>query len=184
MKSLETIQKTFRVFQTLTRIGMILSFVWAGMAALGLLCSILWYFGGSATGTGQQLLNTLTVTGGLNEMIGTLLTDTILALTDGTLLIFALRYFKAEQAAGTPFTMRGADQIKHLGIRTIVLPLVAAILAAIVYEIFDLPQSAAGDWNNLSSLAMGIVLILASLVFRYGAELEERNALIPAEPQP
>ena len=34
MKSLQTIQKTFRVFQVLTKIAMILSFVWAGLAAL------------------------------------------------------------------------------------------------------------------------------------------------------
>ena len=40
MKSLQTIQKTFRVFQVLTKIAMILSFVWAGFAALGLLCGI------------------------------------------------------------------------------------------------------------------------------------------------
>ena len=38
MKSLQTIQKTFRVFQILTKIAMILSFVWAGLALLGMLC--------------------------------------------------------------------------------------------------------------------------------------------------
>lgn len=38
MKSLETIQKTFRVFQILAKVFMILSFVWAGLSALGLAC--------------------------------------------------------------------------------------------------------------------------------------------------
>ena len=42
-------------------------------------------------------------------MIGVLLVDMILALTDGTLLVFALRYFKLEQADGTPFTWHGAE---------------------------------------------------------------------------
>ena len=37
MKSLQTIQKIFHVFEILTKIAMILSFVWAGLAALGLL---------------------------------------------------------------------------------------------------------------------------------------------------
>lgn len=37
-KSLQTIQKTFRVFQILAKIDMIFSYVWAGLAALGLLC--------------------------------------------------------------------------------------------------------------------------------------------------
>ena len=42
MKSLQTIQKTFQVFKTLSRIGMVLSFVWAGLTVIGLLCGIAW----------------------------------------------------------------------------------------------------------------------------------------------
>ena len=175
MKSLQKIQKTFRVFQTLSKIAMILSFVWAGVSALGLLCGIVWYFGGNVMGASQELLYSLTVTGGLTEMIGVLLVDMILALTDGILLVFVLRYFKLEQADGTPFTQRGADRIFRLGILTIVLPLVAAILSALVCEFLTLPQDAVSDWGNLNSLTMGIVLILASLIFRYGAELQTQK---------
>lgn len=175
MTSLQTIQKTFRVFQILAKTAMILSFVWAGMAALGVLCSAVWYHGGTVVGASRELLYNLTGTGGLSEMTGVLLADTVFALTDGILLAFALRYFKAEQADGTPFTKQGAEQVKRLGIRTIVLPLVAIILAAILYAIFDPAQNVNRDWSNLASVIMGIVLILASLVFRYGAELEEQK---------
>lgn len=173
MKSLQTIQKTFRVFQILTKIAMILSFVWAGLAALGMLCGIVWYRGGTVIGADQTLLYALTHTGGLTELTGVLLTDVIFALTDGVLLALAGRYWKAEQADGTPFTKRGAEQLKRLGIRAIVFSMVAAILAAIVCAIFDMPQNAGGNWGDLTGVSMGIVLILASLVFRYGAELEE-----------
>ena len=132
---------------------MVLYFVWAGLAALGLLCGVVWYNGGSVVGADQRML---------------------LALTDGILLAFALHYFRTEQADGTPFTKRGADEIRRLGIRTIVLPLVAAILAATVHGVFHLPANAGSDWSNAYSLIMGVALILASLVFRYGAELEEK----------
>ena len=64
MKSLQTIQKTFRVFQTLTKVFMVLSFVWAGLSALGLLCGIVWYNGGSVMGADQGMLLALTETGG------------------------------------------------------------------------------------------------------------------------
>ena len=174
MKSLQTIQKTFGVMRTLTKVGMILSFVWAGLTALGLVCGVVWYNGGSVVGLDQELLYALTVTGGLGEMIAVLLVDTVFALTDGILLVFALRYFKAEQAEGTPFTKQGADRILHLGIWTIVLPLVASILAAAACQLFDQLHSAGRDWGNLSSLGTGIALILTSLIFRYGAELEEQ----------
>ena len=176
MKSLQTIQKTFRVFQILTRIGMILSFVWAGMAFAGLLCGIAWQSGVTVVGADRELLFALTVTKGLPEMIGVLLTDVIFALTDGTLLLMASRYFKEEQAAGTPFTEEGAEQVKRLGIRTIVLPLVAVILCTVVYEVCGLSGYAPRDWDNLMSVSMGIVLILASLIFRYGAVLEAERA--------
>lgn len=133
------------------------------------------YSGDNVFGANQELLLTMTVTGGLSEMIGVLLVDVILALTDGILLVFALRYFKAEQADGTPFTQHGADRILHLGILTIVLLLVAAILSTLVCEFMTLPQDAVRDRGNLNSLTMGIVLILASLIFRYGAELETQK---------
>lgn len=175
MKSLQTVQKTFRVFQILTKIAMILSFVWAGLAALGLLCAVVWYYGGAMVGAEQPMLYALTRTGGVTEMIGALLTDIIFALTDGILLALALNYFRAEQADGTPFTKRGTQKIRALGIRTIVLPLVATILAAVVCAVLGLPLDGS-DWGNLTSVTMGIALILASLVFRYGADLEEKAA--------
>ena len=175
MKSLQTIQKTFRVFQTLSKIAMVLSFVWAGLAALGLLCGILWYSGGNVFGVNQELLYSLTVTGGLTEMIGVLLVDFILALTDGILLVFALRYFKAEQADGTPFSHSGADLMKRLGILLIVLPAVATILVGILHGIFDMVQIEAADVGNGTSVMMGIMLILVSLILRYGAEMEENR---------
>lgn len=172
MKTLEPIQKTFRVFQVLTKIAMILSFVWAGLAALGLLCAMVWYNGGVVIGANPEALLSLTVTSSLKQMMGVLLSELAFALADGTLLAFAFRYFRQEQAEGTPFTHNGAAQIKRLGIRTIVLPLVAAILSAVFYEVFGLSQSVKTDWDNLTSVSLGIVLILASLIFRYGAELE------------
>lgn len=173
MKSLTTIQKTFRVFKVLSKIAMILWFVWAGLCVLGLLCGIAWYSGGTVAGASRETLFSLTMTGSLSQLIGVLLSDLVFALTDGALFLFAFRYFKQEQADGTPFTQHGAEQVKRLGIRTIVLPLVAVIVSAVLYKVFGLPE--AGDWSSLSSVSMGIVLILASLVFRYGAELEGKR---------
>ncbi len=179
MKSLEMIQKTFRVFQILTKIAMILSFVWAGLALLGMLCGVVWYQGGSVIGADQALLYTLTETNGLTEMIGTLLVEIIAALTDGILLAFAYSYLKAEQADGTPFTHRGAEQIRRLGVRTIVLSIVNVALTKAVFAASALPAYADADRGNFSGVTLGITLLLVSLIFRYGAELEEKHAQSP-----
>ena len=172
MKSLQTIQKTFRAFQTLVRIAMVASFVWAGLSVLGLLCAFAWYSGVTVVGLSREVLLALTLTGSLSQMVGVLLADAAFALTDGVLLLSAFRYFKAEQEAGTPFTRDGADAIRTLGIRTIVLLLAAAVFSTLTYEFFGLATAMVVDWDNLVSVSLGLVMILASLVFRYGAELE------------
>ena len=172
MKSLKTIQKTFHVFQILSKVAMILSFVGAGLAGAALLGCVVFHFGGSIIGLDPEVLISMTETESLTKAIGVLLIDTILALTDGILLAFALRYFNSEQADGTPFTRSGAERIMRLGVLTIALPLVAAIPSAIVCEIMKLPADIVRNWDNRNGLATGIVLILASLIFRYGAELE------------
>ena len=98
---------------------MILNFVWAGLAALGALCDAVWYHSGSGVGTDWALLYFLRKTGGLRQLIAVLLPKTILALTDGTLLVLALSYFKTEHADGTLFTKHGDGQLLRLGMNNI-----------------------------------------------------------------
>ena len=174
MKCLHTIQNVFRVFQILSKIAMILSFVTAGLAAAGILCTIAWNSGGTVAGMDMETWQALTEMESLNHMLGVLLSDLVILLADGVLYLFAYRYFKAEQADGTPFTHHGADRIRRLGIQSIVLPLVAVIIAAVIHRYLDLPQTM--EWSNGSYVMLGIVLILASVVFHYGAELEEQLA--------
>lgn len=180
MKSLETIQKTFRVFQILAKVAMILSFVWAGLTALGVVCALVWGSGSTVSVANRELLYALTETGGLKQLMAELLSDTVFALTDGTLFAFAYRYLKAEQADGTPFTQSGAEKIRHLGISSIIMPIVAAIVSSVIYGCFQAADTAnsaiyaaVDHGDNLPSLLVGITLILASLIFRYGAELEK-----------
>lgn len=105
-----------------------------------------------------------------------LLTDLVFLTTDAILLAFAHRYFKIEQAEGTPFTQSGAKLVQKMGIRCIWMPIVAMVIASVILVCLGVEKG--GDMSNLPTVATGIVLILASLIFRYGAELEERNRLL------
>lgn len=87
----------------------------------------------------------------------------------GLLLWFAHSYLTHELADGIPFTDSGATELRRLGVLTIVLPLVGLIVRAIPYAAFDV--SVPGGSDNASSVILGVVLIIASVVFRYGAEL-------------
>ena len=173
MKSLQTIQKTCKVFQTLTKIAMILCFVGSGLLLLGLICGIVIFSTGAVIAGNMETLYRLTSSASFFEMVGSLLAEIVVTLTDALLFFHAWKYFSAEQADGTPFSHRGADMMKRLGILLIVLPAVAAILVGVLHGIFDLSQIETADVGNGTSVMMGIMLILVSLILRYGAELTE-----------
>lgn len=173
MKTLDSIQKIYSVFKTLARIAMILAFIWAGTLLLGVLGGIVWQSGGNIAGVPVEYALKLTRTGAVLQMIGVLLGHFVPALTEGLLLLFAYRYFKQELADGTPFTMTGADQVRNLGVKIIVMPLVAIIIAAVIYQCFDVTRP--GNLDNGTSVVLGVALILFSLILRHGAELREVN---------
>ncbi|MGN0169469.1 MAG: hypothetical protein ACI39H_01750 [Lachnospiraceae bacterium] len=173
MKSLQTIQKTFRVFQILAKIAFVFSIVGAAICAVGALCAVTWYNGGQVFSLFGQPMNAFVEAGDLQQAYAVLFTDMVYLTTDAVLLGFAGQYFKTEQAEGTPFTENGANSIKKLGIRCVWMPIVAIVIASVITTC--LGAEGVEDVSNLSSVVTGIVLILASLIFRYGAELEEKD---------
>ena len=173
MKTLQTIQKTIRVFQILTKIAFVFSIVGASFCALGALCAMAWMGGGQVLSLFGQPIPAFAEGAELHKVYSVLLSDMVYLITDAVLLGFAGQYFKAEQAEGTPFTRSGADRVRRLGIHCIWMPIVAVVIASVIMACLGVERS--GDISNLPSVATGIVLILASLIFRYGAELEERS---------
>lgn len=172
MKQLESIQKVFRVIQVLTKIAYVFSIVGAVFCAVGALCAVAWYSGGQVFSLFGQPLNIVSSTRPANEAMAVLLGDFILLTAEAILLSFAGRYLKAEQSHGTPFTQDGADMLKRLGIRCIWLPIVAIAVACVISACLGADN--VRNIDNLPSLALGIVLILVSMIFRYGAALEEK----------
>lgn len=173
MKSLQTIQKTCQVFQILAKIAFIFSAVGASFCAVGALCAMTWYNGGQVFSLFSQPITVFAECADLQRAYAVLLSDMVYLITDAILLAFAGQYFKTEQAEGTPFTENGANLIRKLGIRCIWMPIVAVVIASAITVCLGVEKS--GDVSNLSSVVIGIVLILASLIFRYGAELEKQN---------
>lgn len=173
MKSLQTIQKAFRVFQILAKIAFVFSIVGASLCAVGALCAMTWYNGGQVFSLFGQPIPAFAEGVELQRAYAVLLSDMVCLITDAILLAFAGQYFKTEQAEGTPFTENGANLIKKLGIRCIWMPIVAVVIASVITVCLGVEKS--GDVSSLPSVATGIVLILASLIFRYGAELEKRS---------
>ena len=175
MKTLQSIQKFFHVFQILTKIAYVFSIVGAVFCAVGALCAFSWYTGGQVFSLFGEPVTIFSSGEGMNQTMAVLLSDLVMLITEAILLFFANRYCKTEQAEGTPFTENGANLLRKLGIRCIYLPIVAITISAVIMAILGAEET--GELSNLPSVAMGVVLILASLIFRYGAELEKGNRL-------
>ena len=173
MEQLQKIQKTAHVFEILTKIAYIFSIVGAVLCAVGALCAFSWYSGGQVFSLFGEPVTIFSTTRSMSETTAILLADFVMLTAEAILLSFAGRYLKAEQADGTPFTETGADQLKKLGIRCIWLPIVAMVVVSVIGVSFHV--DGLDTYSNMPSLATGIVLILASMIFRYGAVLEEQH---------
>lgn len=172
MKSLQTIQKTCGVFQVMTKVAMIVCFVNVGFLILGMICGIVISYTGATIPGNMETFYKLTASASFMEMIGTMLAETVLILTDALLLTYAYKYLSQELKDGTPFTEAGSVMVRKLGIKLIVMPIVAIVIVATIYEIFGID---AVERDNGASIVLGIALILVSLILNYGAELEQKN---------
>ena len=134
--------------------------------------ALLWTHWNNMPASGIDALDRLMAAvdkGSYYRTLGTLIADAVACAISGLLLWFAHSYLTHELADGTPFTDNGATELRRLGVLTIVLPLAGLIVRAIPYAAFDM--SAPYGLDNASSVILGVVLIIASVVFRYGAEL-------------
>lgn len=168
-KSLNTIQKCVNVFHILIRVGVILSIVGS---VLGLAATMLWIRWNTAPADGTAAMDQfiqLIRQGDYYQTLAALIAETIACAFAVLLLWNARCYLSRELADGTPFTDGGATQLRRLGVLIIVLPIIRIVLQAIPYSAFGLPLPDGLD--NAGSVMLGVVLILASVVFRYGAEL-------------
>lgn len=175
---------TLKTFQTLSKIGKILSkiaFIFACIGFGGCIVGLL----GTALGGGFVLkLGGMTLhdlfggrLGGFGGVSAALLGWLIVCAGEAVLAKFAEICFKNEQKAGTPFTLAGAKELLRLGILTTVLPTGCAVLASIAEGIaagfLDVSKAAAMDmhFDSEASVVLGVMFILGALLCRYGAEL-------------
>lgn len=169
---LQRIQKIFRVFYALARAAKILCIVGASVCAVSALCVLTEAQGGQVFGLFGEPVRLFSGAADRKQAVVELAAAAIQLIADAILFALAQSYLKAERADGTPFTEQGAGRLKALGIHCIWIPLVAIVIAEVIAVSQGLPD--AGEIGNSSEVITGIILILASGIFRYGAELEQK----------
>lgn len=172
MSRLQTIQKIFKVFQVFMRIAMWVLILAVICSALAVVFGQIMFSEISEWGVVKDVFEQNRLTLGKNEVLVLSLCSLILCFADCIVCMYACHYLKHERRDGTPFTEKGAIMLRKLGVLTIVFPLIAVIANIIICDVADLNLKGAFNWDNKESVTTGIVLLIVSVIFQYGAELK------------
>ena len=172
-KTLHAIQVLSKIGKIFSKIVMICCIVGFGLCIAGLL--------GVAAGGEILKLGGVTIKGiigntaGLSEgaLYAAMAVGMVLCAGEAVLAGFAAHYFDRELADGTPFTFGGAKELLRLGILAICIPIGTEIVAAIVRSVISGLFSGVAELSldPASSVSIGVMFILMSLLCRHGAEL-------------
>lgn len=172
MKSLQIIQKLSNLGKVLSKIVFIFCMVGVGLSIAGIASLALdigrFNFGGISVR--NIIKNEAGVS--IGTLYATMGMGVILCSGEAVLAKFAEHYFRGEIQDGTPFNFKRAKELQLLGILTICIPIGINLVAVVVYEIISYIYGnvASLDLSNIGSIYLGIMFIILSLVFKYGAE--------------
>jgi len=188
MRSLISVQKIFRVLKIVFLVLAILMFVAAGLCLLcGLFLAINRDLLLSISGDIISQIGGLGNLAGINASMITNMGIVIIGVAlvgaaGGVEFILCYRYCAGEIAEGSPFTYRCADGLNDLGIKILAIEIAGQLIFWTVLRVCGWGEIA--SINLIPAVIRGLVPILLSKLFRYGADLRAMYGDIPAPPLP
>lgn len=175
MKSLKTLQVLAKIGRILSKIIYICCLVGAigcvvGIVSIAILPEDSFKLGGvSIHGLIEQSADMT-----MSMLYGTMVVGMLMAAAECVVSRFGELYFKNVLAAGTPFTVAGAKELKRLGILAIAVPYGTMLVSAIGWGIAQafVPglYDAAFRFSLDGSITLGALLIVGSVLCRAAAE--------------
>lgn len=177
MKTLETIQTLSKIGKIFSKIIFICCIVGLCGCGVGLMALLI---GADVVKFGGLTLHSiLEVEAGISTgtVLASITAGAILCIGELVVSRMAGAYFEKELAAGTPFTFDGAGELLHLGIRLIWIPIVTVVLAQLTHGVIDqfFTNVEKLDLDGYTSVGLGVMCILMSLLCKYGAECVEKS---------
>ena len=166
-KTLNAIQRLCGIIRVVVKIVFVISVIGA---VSGLLSCVIVRSGGNTEYNGTTLLALIGEQFGFseNDFYVFMLSSVILCVTNAVVMFLTSRYLRDELTAGTPFTFEGAKQLLSLGIVTLVLPVVSDLACSFILSKAENGSMMMAGGGN--TIVVGIVMIMASLLCRLGAE--------------
>ena len=178
--AITTIQKLAKAGKIISRIIFILSIV----ATCLIVFALVFYL---VIGDRSLIVNGLPLEGLILQETGQMIPRPILitalclaafaCIAEVILSQMAASYFRRELADGTPFTFRGARELKRLGLWAIFLPLGVGLISAVILSVVAAQTTGIDSVNvrfsiESSSIGTGIFLLVVSVFCRHGAETQ------------
>ena len=175
--------ETLKTIQTMANIGRIASKIIFICCVVGACICIAGVSGSVFLGTKGFVLGGVTIQSMFQREAGETIPEFYAKLAQGAVLCIgeailcriSEKYFRNEIDAGTPFTLEGAQELKHLGIFAIVVPFVTDIIcsagAAAVAHFY--PEVVKLETGFLASAGIGVMLIVMSLLCKHATEITE-----------
>lgn len=186
-------EKTLKVIQTIAKIAKVLSTIFFVIGIVGFcLCVVGIIF--LAVGFDSVQIGSVTVRSIIAKNAEMSNTELYMVMVSGliecavmaVLCKFTEIYCKHELSDGTPFTLSGSKELFRLGILRLAIPLAAQILLSIVLAILVHGSAEVNKVtvsSNGGSFGVGLVLLLLSLVFRFGAQKDAEAKAVQEETQ-
>jgi len=113
----------------------------------------------------------------VNTIFVTFVIAAILCAFEAVVSRFNEIYFRNELAAGTPFTYQGAKEMFALAVVNFAIPFLSSITCASIFAVLksqytDVEQLF--ELNGFESLPISVCYVIFSIVFKYGADLENK----------
>jgi len=110
------------------------------------------------------------------ELISHALEHLVHFAANGILLLFVSKYLRHELHDGTPYTEEGAKELKELGVHALLHPVITAAIITIIYVLCGKEIPSLFTESNYIGILLGIVILFAAMVVKYGAEGERKKA--------
>lgn len=174
-ETLKTIQTLSNLGRILSKIAFVLSVVAFCLCFAGILS--LAFFPESIKVGGVTIQGLVQASDTLTEgtLYATMAASAVMLAGEAVLAKLAEKYFRNELADGTPFTFGGAKELLRLGICAIAIPIGTSVVAHIVFSVLENILENVGDWDITDpvSVGLGVMMIVTSLICKYGAELAQ-----------
>ncbi len=167
MQSLIIVQKIFKVLSIISIIAFVIIIVGAvGVLIGGIALLFVPYLGEDVV---KLVISTAEVES-ISGLSVSLIAESVFLAGQAVAMWFVFRYFKHELVDGTPFTYRGAKELRTLGIIQLAVPFGALFICTLITAVAGVKNTISNEFDIIS----GIVMILLSYVFAYGADLKKK----------